>query len=386
MVTSFQCTSGFKRHESQVATKKERSVCIVGPLPEPIGGVSSHIARLAAFLVAHKMRCSIIDAYPSGKKVAVRGVEHHVTDSLGSPLGIPRFLYALSRMRCDVVHFHYSRISGWFLLVLLMLKQERAFVLTLHHGDQAGVFENARWPTRFLAARALRRMDIIVTLSEEQAAFYRTLGVAPGRLSRWSVALPLNISPDASLLPESLQELRAFEDGGDETLLMTSGYPTESYRYEYCLELLDSLSSTSSCRLIVSLYGKASNAGYADALRRRLAEHPRVILVDPLPAAAFLALLAKASLYLRPSTIDSYGLVITDAIDVGTPCLASDICDRDPRCDTFPVANKQSFMSQALEFVAYGRRERSCTAGGEFDSSASEEIVRCYQRHPATSL
>lgn len=363
--------------------EKEFRICIVGPLPEPIGGVSSHIARLAAFLVNHGFHCTILDTYPAPKKMSTEGTDHIVMKSLRSALGIPRLLGALFWIRCDVVHLHFSQISGWFVLALLMFKRGRVFMLSLHHGDQTAMLRKASWPIRLLAVRALRRMDRIVALSQKQFDFYRSLGVPLERLVRWNAALPLNILPEPAALPEKFQDLRAVEDGGNETLLMTSGYPTESYRYEHCLELLDRLSSKTDCRLIVSLYGKGLNAGYDEALRRRLSKHPQVILVDPLPAPEFIALLAKASLYLRPSTIDSYGLVITDAIDVGTPCLASDICARDPRCETYPAADKRKFMSRAMELVERGRRERKRTPTGIVDSSTHETILRCYQRSRA---
>ena len=129
----------------------------------------------------------------------------------------------------------------------------------------------------------------------------------------------------------------------------------------------------------MSLYGKGSHRSYEEKLRIKLSQHPKVILLGPLPAEGFLALLAKASVYLRPSTIDSYGLVITDAINVGTPCLASDVCARDPRCEIFPVGDKDAFMRQATDLVEQGRNLRTRKTINWPDPSRLEVILKCYR-------
>jgi hypothetical protein len=58
-------------------------------------------------------------------------------------------------------------------------------------------------------------------------------------------------------------------------------------------------------------------------------------------------LLAKASLYVRPTRKDSYGLAVADAAALGTPVAASDICPRDPRARLFPTGSKMGFWEAA---------------------------------------
>lgn len=355
-------------------------VLFVGPLPPPIGGVSSHVARLSSFLNANGVSCVVLDMYADCKKVIIPGVVHKICPIKGRFLSLIWLFFYMQRGENNIVHIHFSRIIGRVLIcALIPKKRSRRLILTLHDGDQATVFLNASWLLRLLAVSALSRMDLVVALSNEQYIFYQSLGVPVDRLVRWEVALPLTITPDTGLVPVELGELFPVEAGGEETILMTSGYPEDSYGYEECVELLDRLSERIPCKLIVSLYGSGRDSVYERKLRIALLQHPNVILVGPLPAAGFLALLAKASAYLRPSKIDSYGLAITDALNMGTPCLASDVCKRDPRCQTFSVGDRDAFIRQASDLVEQGRKLRSKKAYGQIDSANFDVIKKCYK-------
>lgn len=356
-----------------------RRILFVGPLPAPIGGVSSHVQRLVAFLASRGAACSVLDIYPTAAKERVPGVAHEVAP-VGGLLAMAWLLFRLQLGRHDVVHLHFSQAVGRFALVAgLLIKRGRRLILTLHHGDQAAVMRRAPGPARRLACAALRRADTIVALSEQQLAFYRELGLPEERLVLWKSALPLAVEPDPELLPAELRGLRPVEAGGNDTILMTSGYPEETYGYAQCLGLLDRLSARIPCKLCVCLYGTSSDPAYEAALRAELTGRADVILVGPLPPAGFLALLARASVYLRPSRVDSYGLAITDALNVGTPCLASDVCNRDPRCEIYPTGDHEAFLALATELIERGRSGPGRRPTDLADPDAFGFIEACYQ-------
>jgi glycosyltransferase involved in cell wall biosynthesis len=360
-------------------TKTPR-ICLVGPLPPPVGGVAGHIVRLSALLAENGYSCTVIDGYLGKDKVPPPSVEHIMPAGLGHRLPLLRILRAVDGQRADVVHFHFSQVVGRFLAIaLLAAKRRRRFFLTLHHGDQGAVLRRAAQPVRLLVEFALERMDKIVALSDEQMAFYRSLGIGAERLSRWNSAIPRQVQPDSALLPASVQGVNPIETGGAESILVTSGYPSRSYGFEDCLELLDHASARFPCRLLVCLYGSDPDAGYERRLREALLRHPRVVVVGALPAAGFAALLSRASVYLRPSRVDSFGLAITDALELNVPCIASDACARDPRCVTFPVGDRDAFVRLSLELLQRGREERARSDCGRLDGSHLEDILQCYR-------
>lgn len=335
---------------------RERAIILVGPLPPPVGGVASYVYRLALLLAENGVECTVLDAYPADGKTGTAGVRHVEFNGPVRWLRVALFIRRVTRSSDCVVHLHFSRVVGRFLLVSLFCVRRRlVFFLTLHNGDQAAGWREATPIQRVAARIALSRISKLIALSHEQLDFYRSIGIPAGRLDRWADAIPIGVSADPGLLPPEVVEIRAVEDGGDPSVLVTSGYPRPTYGYELCLELLDRLSERFDTRLVVCLYGESSTSAYERQLRDRLSTHPRATLVGPMPVEAFLALLARASAYLRPSDEDSYGLAISDALDVGTPCLASDVCARDPRCEIFPTGDRDAFFASAAAIVERGR-------------------------------
>jgi len=333
-----------------------RAVLLVGPLPPPIGGVSSHVHRLARLFAENDVECTVLDAYPSEAKTEVPGARHVQFRGRARWLHVGIFVRGVTRRTDSVVHLHFSRLMGRLLLVsLLCVRRPHDVFLTLHNGDQAVGWRRASRVQRFAARLALNRISKVIALSDEQLEFYRSLGLPAERLDRWADALPIGVSADARLLPPEVRRITAIEDGGEASVLVTSGYPRETYGYELSIDLLDHLSERFDTRLVVCLYGKGSDPAYERGLRDLLSSHPRVVLVGPMPAEGFVSLLERASVYLRPSTEDSYGLAISDALDVGTPCLASDVCARDYRSEIFPTGDRDAFLARASAIVERGR-------------------------------
>lgn len=363
----------------QIPIKEKKHIIIVGPIPPPIGGVTSHIARLAAFLVAHGFRCTVVDKHPSDSKMSIRGVEHIVFSGGGNFRVMLWLLLVIGLGGGNIVHLHFSRSVGLLLFSLFMIKRRRRIILTLHHGDQFAIMKNAIWPLRLLTRIALRRMDKVVALSYEQEFFYRSLGVPVDCIERWPTAIPIGLKPDLSLLPPKIRELLSTMAGREEKILMTSGYPSQFYGYELCVELLDQLSAEIQCNLIICLYGQGPDPDYEKNLRIKLSQHPKIYLLGPLPAEGFLALLSKADLYLRPSTVDSFGLAITDALDMGTPCIASDVCTRDSRCEIFPSGDNDKFIRQAIDLIKKGKISHKKETVDKDDQKNLDLILKCYK-------
>lgn len=363
--------------DRQVGTDN-RAVVLVGPLPPPIGGVSSHVHRLAGLLADIGVECTVLDAYPAVGKTAPPGVRHVQLSGRARWARLALTVRRSTRSDC-VMHLHFSRLVGRLLLVaLLCVRRRRVFYLTLHNGDPAQSWQQTSALGRFAARIALSRMSKVIALSSEQLDFYRSLGLPERRLDRWADAIPIRASADVSLLPPEVRDVTAVEDGGEASVLVTSGYPRDTYGYELCLDLLDCVSKRFEACLVVCLYGRGSDPSYEQDLRARLVAHPRVVLLDPMPAEAFVALLSRASVYLRPSREDSYGLTVSDALDAGTPCLASDICARDERADIFPTGDREAFLAEGVTMVERGRLSGRPRIGPPSSVAAPDEYLRRY--------
>lgn len=349
--------------------EKEDKVVLVGPFSEPIGGVSTHVESLARGFSAAGIKCTVLDLYPRKNKIKVSGIEHCVC----SRRGLAQFIWLYRQLRnhrSGVVHFHFSTLLGKFLVACwLAIGIQRRTILTLHHGDQEDIFLRHNLFFRMIAKLVLRARlpDKIVALNEQQVDFYSGLGVQSNRIDIVASPAVGRMEVDRSLLPETVKGLVAIEDGGFESLLMTSGYPNDCYRFEDSIEMVERLNDVIRCRLIVCLYERGGNTRYEAEIRRRLESSDKVIVIGPLARAGFLALLKLSSVYVRPSKADSCGLTIGEAIELGTPCIASNVCERDSRCKTFSAGDMEQFYQSSLDLLVKQKELGRRTVLGAID-------------------
>lgn len=348
-------------------------VVLIGSLPPPIGGVSSHVLRLAAALRGRGVASLVLDLYPDPRKRPF-GSWHRISPYRSRLLAL--IWACLSLRGGDIVHLHLSRVSGAVAAIpVLWLAPGRRLIVTLHDGDQQLILSGAGAFARWLTGILLPRLSRLVVLSELQEAFYRSLGVSGDRMVRWTKAPPLSVQPDETELPSALRGLRPIERGGESVVLVTSGYLAPSYRFELALDLHRALLERGPSQLVLCFYGQDDPA-YATRIREAAAATPFVTVVETLSPAGFLALLARTSIYLRPSLIDSYGLAISEALDVGARALASDVCARDPRCMVFATGDKAEFMRKGIA-MAQGHAE--APPGGGADSNDLEFVLDTYR-------
>jgi glycogen(starch) synthase len=331
-------------------------IVLVGPTSPPIGGIATYVEQLAEFLRKRRGSCHVLDPYPAPNKYSKPEVGIEVFSGVFRYL---RLFWRICRAQEEVLHFHFSTISLRFLCLSAMLpRRRRRLMVTFHNGDLYVRFASVCPPFRYLVAALIARYDKVIALSSEQQQFLESLLRAKTLIERWDTPPPGNMEPDFSLLPQDLSNLRAIEDGGGFSIIVTSGYPASSYCFEFVLELAEALRSTVPIKVVVCLYGQPSKPDYERQLLSKLKAARDVIVIDALPPKGFLALLRLASVYLRPTTIDSFGLSVRDALDQGTPCVASDVCARDPRSYLFKTGDFNSFMAVASQVIISGHFNR----------------------------
>ncbi len=325
------------------------SILLVGGIPQPTGGVTQHVWRLSLRLAAEG--CAICDIHPSANKYLTPGVALRVAPAAGWR-SFPWMLQQVAQSPAKIVHFHVS--LPYMLGVCGPLLQHAARgkfkMLTLHHGDQAGTYRRMRSGLRQAARSALRQFDLIVCLSAEQRQFYEHgLSIPAERLYDASsyIALPHDIVEALPAIPSI-----AASNFGD-TLLVVSGYASPSYRHEQAIQLADELRAERNgtsvnfgdVHLAICLYGQVEHLEYLAKIKKLAATRPWVHLSFGLEFPEFMAILRRAALLLRPTVIDSYGMVVADAIAMGVPAIASDICARHPGAMLFPADDYAAFSA-----------------------------------------
>lgn len=301
---------------------------IVGGLPNPIGGVTTFLSRL---IKAYPQFVLVfLDLYASDNK-------HIPNNFKGIYRLIPnKFLLIFSLLLIQLkykgkeIFFNFS--SGNSLILFLFLpKFNNKWTLMLHHGHLA-----SRLP-KFILKFILGKFDIIYTLNERQAKFYKDINSKCTTLISESSYVPaVLVDIDESEKPP-LNNARENKF----KIIVGSGFPRALYQHHLLINLID---KNQHAFLFLFLYGDGE-------LKQELLnlKHPRVKIFLDKDEDVFNYYLANADLYVRPTLEDSFGIACADAVEFGTPVIASDVCTRYDGVKVYPVKENNILEADVFE-------------------------------------
>ncbi|WP_290492822.1 hypothetical protein [Alcanivorax sp.] len=299
----------------------KNEVVVVGAIPRPIGGVSEFVYRLVC-RDGGEVISRVIDPYFSdSKKKLPEGVVHSV-----GPKGKLRFAWlwlVLAFSSARVMHINFSSAFSVLLLFVFPKRRRAKWILTLHNGNLRKVWILPLWVHRI----AFRRFDLCISLSESQYDFYRKLGVDKSKIRNGSSYIFFRESAeiDQAVYDEWKGKAEAFKVN-----YIASGYATSIYNHDWSLE---KLSKSKNCFLALFLYGDSDKSVMDDINKYSGFENIKIFFgVD---GATFNRILSEADVYLRPNSVDSFGIAVADAVNYGVKVIASDVCKRYPGAQTF---------------------------------------------------
>lgn len=321
----------------------------VGGLPMPTGGVTNFVASLAR----NGLVDVIVDAYPHDQKIQIQAFSvSHV--EVPNVFLIPIYLWRIMRShRFDEVFFNFSNPRS-AMLFFFILKRNVKFSLLLH----GGLLRSGRY--RLFVRLALKKIDVIYYLSIEQYRFYRSIGVKESKLARAApfVEREYPLTDSCGITFDVLEFIHR-ENG---PLFCASGYPDSKYRHDWSTALLKYFPSA---RIILCLYGEGDlKEFYANTVVSE-----QVMCVWNLTKEQFNYVLSKTQIYLRPNSVDSFGVGVASARRLGVEVVASDVCDRYDGAVLFSAESFRSFLRSTravLDGTHVGLRKGDIKRGFKF--------------------
>ena len=320
---------------------------LIGTIPRPSGGVSQHVWRLAMRL--SRLGCRVLDLTPGSEKYPMPHVAHECSPRSWM-LKALWLNHKINRSSAAVAHYHFSTtravsFGAWWMSAR---RRGQLRVLTLHHGQLLERHRRLNPAARRLAEASIRRFDRIIVLSMLQHEFYMDVVRVPvEQLVRTTSNIRL---PNATLIRQQAMSRTPTSGAKPELTFVASGGIARYYRHEDAIRLVKQMRRQCDARLTLCLYGPRNDQSYLRQLQELSHDLPFVTLRFDLDLPEFVSILSAADLYLRPNTVDSYGLAVADALSLGVPAIASDVCDRCPGAVLFPAGNYDAF-EQAVERV-----------------------------------
>lgn len=294
-------------------------ILLFGRLPahKEVGGVTTFTFNIAANYP--DLIAKVIDWYPAiGKRIPPNIKTIFIN---GGRLARFFKLFLIHLEAGYVFHHNFSSIRGLLLTSLFIKKRKTKWLLTLHNGDQQKIYGQKNSVSQFICRRALQRYDGVIALSENQVCFYRSiLNNKTIPIYQSSPYIPINEHSDTPKLTKQ----------NSTPHFLTSGFPTKIYRHLETLNVFEKLWQLGhKFSLAVCLYGFDTD-GIQQEIEQRINGLSFAIRKSHLDAADFQNELLKTDCYIRMNAVDSFGLIVAEALENNIQVIATDVCERHP--------------------------------------------------------
>tara|TARA_R110000772_G_scaffold40132_13_gene93999 strand:- start:6598 stop:7686 length:1089 start_codon:yes stop_codon:yes gene_type:complete len=344
-------------------TDRKDGIWIFGTAPEPIGGVAVFVSRLISSSKVPII--GLLDPY-FGDQKSVLPVPHWVPRKNGL---WHKFLILLSlaRLRNRLLFINGSRAESVIGLMPFLVFRHAPRSLLLHHGD---LFSSLRgsWFKTVLARYALRGYSRIFCLSENQRRFYMSHGVKPSRLSLVNSHIASAEDDSGRNLSQQAIDVLEWIAEAPEKVIVGSGYANPFYNHDWVVDFLAQNDHFKNSRYILCCYGPKTE--YLAQLQDKFSALPNAKLCFGLLPHEFDMVLSRCDIYVRPTSVDSFGIAIHDALAMGLNVIASDACERPNGAFVHQVDDAEGFaniLAECLENETAEKIKQPTRDGGFSD-------------------
>lgn len=321
-----------------------KRILLIGPLPPPIGGVSVYLYR-------HK------------RLLEREGSDVHVLD----PTKLSRAGYFLRVLlvplgRYELVAVH---VQSFYVMMILFFTgmAGRTEVIDWNWRQLEGW---GSFKTRLLGA-FLRRCKALVLSGAHLAAYYREHGIAlpPGKARGLDPFIPPPPEDEETILKTYPAEVHEFA-ARRRPLIAANAFRIVFYRgvdlygLDMCVELVAALKETYPEVGMVFALAEVGDEAYFAEIKRRIRESGVADNFIFLTGQKELwPLFRRSDLMVRPTCSDAYGISVAEALHMGCPAVASDVCERTPGTVTFANRDAEDFLRKCRRVL-----DESAAAGG----------------------
>ncbi len=333
----------------------------LGPYPPPQGGVQTHLVQLRDYLRAHGHRCGVINLTRHRRANS---------DEVYFPNTAAETLRLIWSLPYDILHLHIGGTVPFRLLLLSLVccwTPARKAMLTFHSGGYATSPEGRAASPRTFAGFVFKRFDRIVAVNSEIAELFRRYGVPQSRIRLIEPHTAVPQTLDTPLPPS----LAAFFEKHSPVLLSV-GLLEDEYDVPIQVELLGRLRERYPAAGLM-IIGSGSRENSLRSLIASKAYSAEILLCGDMPHAATLRAIAQSDVFLRTTLYDGDSISVREALQFGTPVIATDNGMRPVGVCLIPVSDLDALAEQARAAAAAGRKQ-PIPQGGEERMKAVLEL------------
>ena len=345
-------------------------VLLLGPYPPPHGGVQTHLVALRDFLRQRGITCGVVNLtrfrQPNG-------------DNVYYPRSAWELLRLLLRLRYDIVHLHIGgnlspRLLGLCMICSLFPWAES--VLTFHSGGYPTTPAGRKAGPRSLRGLVLRRLSHLIAVNQALAELFQRLGCDPTRVSLVSPhatgsGVGGQDQADASLPPD----LGAFYDSHNPVLVTVGGLEPE-YDLELQIDCMERIRNQFPNAGLVII----GSGSLEERLQGRIAvsaSASHILLQGDVRHPVTLQAIARCDVFLRTTLYDGDSISVREALQLGTPVIATDNGMRPEGVSLIPTSNPEAFHTMVAEVLAHPKSAPRLPP--EVGAANLEAVLRVYE-------
>jgi glycogen synthase len=338
---------------SRIQSRKgqaELRIALIGDYPPPFGGVSVHVAALAAALRSRRADVRVLDI----------GRGDHTGEGIVPARGGSRFLAELARVAQErrLVHVHTSGANAKSWLVALAASLARlpgspSPLLTLHSGllpDYLGSRRGGPWVARHVCSR----FGHVLAVSAMVAGALEGAGVPRSLLSVQPAFLAAQLEPGVPPRPAQV-----FRDA-HRPLFCAAVAPSPTYGEDLLLQAFRAVRQRLPGAGLV-LFGEGL-PGFRARPERESRTAPgassaslcswrgrQVLALGEIEHSAALGVISLCDVFVRATRADGDALSVREALALGCAVVASDGGHRPPGCVLFRADDARNLVERMLE-------------------------------------
>lgn len=328
-----------KNHQYTDTIKHQR-VLLVGVFPLPLGGISVHLQRVQARLVA-------------------QGCQVWAWDVCKRPVGQGQLGYYMSlwlfclKQRPQVLIYHTMQLRRYpieLLILLLAGKWLRSQTLVMIHSGR--FVARLSWLSRKLTGYLLGYYDQLIVVSVALGQELITQFSLTGKPVKISIESPF-LAPDCATGPQILKQipndLQLFRQ--QHRPLISCAITRKEVWQGGDLYGLD---------LILAAF-KLLKQDWAQAgLLVMISDQTGYEPLEKIPGVYYLLdfaqeiwpLIGESDLFIRPTRSDSFGISVMEALSLRVPVVASDVCVRPPGAVLFKAGDAQDLYIKIKQVLS----------------------------------
>jgi glycosyltransferase involved in cell wall biosynthesis len=292
-------------------------IAIFGTYPPPIGGTSIHVKRLVD-LLENFYDVTMYDTYGQSEstKSNVKSIDNY-----------KKFLLSyLLKGDEDIIHSHTHSWNERAILTFIAIIKRRKIIFTYHSFRYE--YPKLNSFDKLLIKFVFKFSSMHIVANHSTKIELKNWGLEEDKIK----VIPTFLLPRNDK-EEALDSVNDFRNKFKYIISANASnndfYKNEDlYGIDMCIDLCSRLSEKYDVGFIFSIT-KISNEIYFNQLLDRINElniNERFMIINK--NISLIPVLKTSDVFIRPTNTDSFGISVGEAISLGKPTIASDVCDR----------------------------------------------------------